>query len=509
MRRLIAALALAAVAAGTGAAAAIQPDRLLEHVKVLSADELKGRGNGTDELDKAADYIASQLKATGVQPGWKGDWKQPFELVAGLAIGRENSVTIGFKGTQVQLTLGKSYLPLAALANESTAAPSTLLEDLEVVFAGYGLSASSVGYDDYAGLDVRNKAVLVFSHEPQENDSSSRLNGSRPMGQTTLQAKAAAARGKGARILLVVTDPVHRTDDTNYTGFLADPDAENVGIPVLRVRRDDMRPLLDAWGLEAVVREIDRDLMPRSRALPGATLRYVEHLAINRRTVGNVVGILPGSDPARASEAIVIGAHYDHVGLGGRHSAVPERAGEIHNGADDNASGTAAVIEMAREAAQNRARFPRTVVFVLFAGEERGLLGSEFYARNAAVPIDRTIAMLNLDMVGRSNGAVDVSGMEVAPSLEADLRAAVQASARIDVRRQGPGAGRSDDSSFINRKIPAINFFTGFHGDYHRPSDDWDKVDIDGLRRVAGLAYEFAAQIAARPTRPEFVRPRN
>jgi hypothetical protein len=508
MRRLIATLALAAAAAVASTAAAIPQDRLLEHVKYLSADDLKGRGNGTEELEKAADYISVQLKSTGVQPGWKNGWKQPFELVAGLAIGRENSLTISFKDTQVQLTLGKGYIPLAALAGESTTNPSTLLENLELVFAGYGLSASSVGYDDYAAIDVRGKAVLIFSHEPQENDSRSRLNGSRPMGQTTLQAKAAAARNKGARALLVVADPTHRGDDVNYGAFPFDPDAENVGIPVLRLRRDDMRPLLDAWGLEAVAKDIDRDLMPRSRPLPGATVQYVEHLAINRRVVGNIVGVLPGSDPARAGEAIVIGAHYDHVGLGGRHSAVPERAGEIHNGADDNASGTAAVIEIAREAAQNRSRFPRTVVFILFAGEERGLLGSEFYARNAAVPIDKTIAMLNLDMVGRSNGSVDVSGMEVAPSLEADLRAAIQAVGQINVKRQGPGAGRSDDSSFINRKIPAINFFTGFHGDYHRPSDDWDKVDVQGLRRVAELAYEFAAQIAARPVRPEFVQPR-
>jgi hypothetical protein len=326
------------------------------------------------------------------------------------------------------------------------------------------------------------------------------------MAQTTLEAKAAAALSRGARALLVVSDPSHRVDEADYGLFALQPDAEDVGIPVLRLRRDEMRPLLEAWDLEALAREIDRDLVPRSRPLPDATVTYVQHLAFDRRTVRNVVGVLPGSDPALSAEAVVIGAHYDHVGIGGHLSAVPDRTGEIHNGADDNASGTAAVIEIARAAVQNRARFPRSLVFVTFAGEERGLLGSDFYARNPSIPLERTLAMLNLDMVGRARGAVDVSGLELAPSLEADLEAARRAAGGLNIRRQGPGAGRSDDSSFINRRIPAINFFTGFHSDYHSPSDDWDKVDLEGTGRVAALAFELAAQIASRQTRPEFAR---
>jgi Zn-dependent M28 family amino/carboxypeptidase len=177
--------------------------------------------------------------------------------------------------------------------------------------------------------------------------------------------------------------------------------------------------------------------------------------------------------------------------------------GQIHNGADDNASGTASVIEIARAAAAERARFPRSLVFVTFAGEERGLLGSAHYVSNSALPIGETIAMLNLDMVGRGAGKVNVSGLDMAPSLEPDLEA-VAKNVGIQVRHEGPGAGRSDDSSFLERRIPAINFFTGFHSDYHRPSDDWDKIDAAGTARVATLALEFAARIAERADRPEF-----
>jgi Zn-dependent M28 family amino/carboxypeptidase len=328
------------------------------------------------------------------------------------------------------------------------------------------------------------------------------------MPQTSLQAKAAAARNRGARALLVIGDPTHSKDEADYARFIADPDAEDHGIPVLRLSRDEMKPFIDAWGLDTIARLIDRDLEPRSAALSGAAVDYVEHLAKNRRTVRNVIAVVEGSDPQRAKEAIVIGAHYDHVGIGGRLSVTPELTGQIHNGADDNASGTAAVMEIGREIVAQRARFPRTVVLIAFAGEERGLLGSAHYASAPAIPIANTIAMLNLDMVGRARGGVDVSGLELAPSMEEDLRAAAKvAGGELQIRRQGPGAGRSDDSSFIDRRIPAINFFTGFHPDYHRPGDDWEKIDAPGTKRVAALALELAARLAARRDRPEFVSP--
>jgi hypothetical protein len=389
--------------------------------------------------------------------------------------------------------------------NDSTREPSTTLENLPLVFAGYGIVAPGVDYDDYAGLDVSGKAVLIFSHEPQENRADSRLNGSRPLRETTLGAKASAARSRGARVLLVVSDPSHKADQMDYTLFPIDPDPEDEGIPVLRVSRSEMAPLLKAWQLDRDAAAIDRSLMPRSHALAGATVDYTEFLARNRRTVRNVVGILPGSDPAQRDEAIVIGAHYDHVGLGGRFSMAPERTGEIHNGADDNASGTSAVIEIAKAAVADPSRFPRTIVFVAFAGEERGLLGSAHYANNPVVPLSNTVAMIDLDMVGRSNGKVETSGLEKAPSLEADLRAAATAAGGIRLGNNGPGAGRSDDANFLQQRIPAVIFFTGFHGDYHRPGDDWEKIDVPGTARVATLALEFAARIAARSDRPVFV----
>jgi hypothetical protein len=504
--RAVACLVAVSMAAVAAATPEIRPEAVLDHIKFLASDELKGRGNGEKGLERAADYIAQQFKAAGLRPGGAGgDWFQPFELQAGLAIGKGNGLEIDARGRTVRLALGTGYYPLAATPNDAPATASADFDDLPLVFAGYGISAPSVNYDDYAGLDVTGKAVLIFSHEPQESERDSRLNGARPLRETTLAAKAAAARTRGARVLIVVSDPSHQTDQANYDLFVADPDAEDEGIPVLRVRRSAVASLVQGWGLDALAASIDRDLMPRSRPLPDARLDYAEFLARNRRTVRNVVGILPGTDAARKDEAIVVGAHYDHVGLGGRFSVSPERTGEIHNGADDNASGTSAVIEMARAAAADPSRFPRSLVFVAFAGEERGLLGSAHYANSPAVPLPNTVAMLNLDMVGRSNGKLQTSGLDKAPSLEADLVAAAKTVGGLELGHEGPGAGRSDDASFLQRRIPSIIFFTGFHADYHRPGDDWDKIDAAGTARVARVALELAARIAERPDRPRFV----
>jgi hypothetical protein len=432
----------------------------------------------------------------GLAPGGDdGSWFEPFELTAGISVGQGNSLVISDRSRSVRFTLGSTYYPLSTVPNESTSIPSEKDDKLPIVFAGYGLAAPEQHYDDYDGVDVSGKAVLIFTHEPQENNANSPLNGNRPMPQTTLYQKAAVAHDLGARLLIAVQDPAHSADQGLYHAFEEVPDLDEAGLPVLRVRRNEMQPLIDAWGLDALAAQIDRDLRPRSHLIKDATVDYTEFLARNRKTVRNVVGVLRGSDPARAAEAIVIGAHYDHVGLGGRLSMTPERAGEIHNGADDNASGTASVIEIARAAAADRARFPRTLIFVAFAGEERGLLGSAHYVAHPPVTMASTVAMLNLDMVGRSRGAVDVSGF-TDRRFEEDLMAAAKATGSIEIKQEGPGDGRSDDSSFQAARVPAINFFTGFHADYHRPTDDWQKIEKAGTARVATLALEFAARLA-------------
>ena len=266
------------------------------------------------------------------------------------------------------------------------------------------------------------------------------------------------------------------------------------------------RALGTRLNLDTVSDEIDRDFAPKSRTLDDITVRAVDRTSKVRRPVRNVIGILKGSDPTLQAETVVVGAHYDHLGRSGRFSMSQNTTGQIHHGADDNASGTAAVIEMARAAVEARKDFRRSVIFMTFAGEEHGLLGSSYYVNHPTSPLDKTIAMVNLDMIGRAGGRIMVDGLANAPSIEEDLKAAESLSPlNLRALRGGPGAGASDDATFLLRKIPAVNFFSGFHSDYHRPSDTWEKIDARGGAAVADLALNLALQLSNRTNRPEFV----
>jgi hypothetical protein len=487
----------------------ISQNRYLQHVQTLASDGLQGRGNGTRGLELAADYIAEQFRAAGLSPGRDGSWFQPFEIVTGLEVGEGNRLVLLEDGERHTLELGRSYYPLSVSVRAPTVDDPSAPEGLPVAFAGYGVSAQAFDYDDYVNLDAAGKAIIVFTHEPQENDANSRFEGRRLTEHASVMQKAAVARKHGVKAVLLVVDPAHGSDEGGYEAWLRDPQAEDYGLSVFRIERDTLeRALGEKLDLDAVAKSIDSDLRPRSRVLDGLRLQVVERFDKIRKTVRNVVGILEGSHPRLASEAVVIGAHYDHLGLGGRHSMATNAVGEVHNGADDNASGTAALMELARAAVSRRRDFRRTLVFTAFAGEELGLLGSAHYVEHPAVPIERTIAMINLDMIGRPRGRILVSGLESAPDLTADLTAAGRGRAiTVKTSREGTAVASSDDASFNARRVPALAFFSGFHGDYHRPSDDWQKIDVKGAVEVTRIALALTERLARRGERPTFVAP--
>ena len=349
--------------------------------------------------------------------------------------------------------------------------------------------------------------MLIFTHEPQENDPRSAFEGQTNTTHSTMMRKVEVARKNGAKAILVVDDTNHRPATDRFRRWLREPQAEDFGIPVFFLSRDLVqRALGTRLNLERTSNEIDRDFSPKSHALADLTVSALDRTTRVRRPVRNVVGTMKGSDPSLQSEAVVIGAHYDHLGRSGRFSMSQNTTGQVHHGADDNASGTAAVIEMAKAAVEARKEFRRSIVFMAFAGEEHGLLGSSYYVNHPTVALDKTIAMINLDMVGRAGGRIMVDGLANSPSVEDDLKAAeTSSSLKLRALRGGPGAGASDDATFLLRKIPSINFFSGFHSDYHRPSDTWDKIDAAGGAGVADLALALARQIANRAERPPFV----
>ena len=505
MKRVSAVLVAAAafVASMQADVRRIDPAVYIEHVKFLASDQLEGRGDGSPGLEAAAEYIARQFREAGLEPfGDVGTFFQRFEMITGLSLEPGNTLTLRSGRNAVDFEIGRDY-QLISTSND----PSAPAETLPLVFAGYGISAPALRYDDYAGIDAAGKAVLIFTHEPQENDARSAFEGQNNTVHSSIVRKVEVARSRGAKALIIIEDTNHSPAPDRYRRWLRDPQAEEYGLPVVHVSRDRVqRALGTRLNLNNVSAEIDRDLEPRSRPLRDVTVTEVDRTVKVRRPVRNVIGLLKGSDAGKADEIVIVGAHYDHLGRSARFSMAPNSTGQIHHGADDNASGTAAVIEIAKAAAAARTDFRRSLVFMTFAGEEHGLLGSSYYVNHPTAPLSSTVAMINLDMVGRSGGRIMVDGLANAPSLEQDLKVAESTSGlTMKALRGGPGAGASDDGTFLLRKIPAINFFSGFHSDYHRPSDTWEKIDAAGGAAVGDLALALARQLANRTDRPAFV----
>jgi hypothetical protein len=481
----------------------IDPKAYLEHVKFLASDDLEGRGNGSRGLESAAEYIATRFREAGLEPiGDAGTYFQRFEMTTGLSVEPGNSVTLHSGRTEVSFDVGRDYEIVSTSGVQVSSE-----ETFPVVFAGYGISAPALHYDDYSSIDASGKAVLIFTHEPQENDARSVFEGQTNTVHSTMMRKVEVARKNGAAAILVIDDENHRPATERFRRWLREPQAEDYGIPVFYMSRDLVqRALGTRLNLDTVAGEIDRDLSSKSRLLSDVSVSALDRTTRVRRPVRNVIGLLKGTDPALQAETVIVGAHYDHLGRSARFSMSQNSAGQIHHGADDNASGTAAVIEMAKAASEARKDFHRSVVFMTFAGEEHGLLGSSYYVNHPTMPIDKTIAMINLDMVGRAGGKIMVDGLSNAPSIETDLTSAESSSSiKLRALRGGPGAGASDDATFLLRKIPSINFFSGFHSDYHRPSDTWEKIDAAGGAAVADLALALVRQLANRGERPEFV----
>jgi hypothetical protein len=492
--------------AAAGTNPSFSADQFLAAIKFLSSDELKGRGNGTPQLDQAAQYIADHFRADGLRPGGDGGtYLQHFQVTVGAKLGSGNALAAQQGGSSTALTPGEDYTPFSFSHDGHVEAP--------VVFAGYGITAPEYHYDDYKGLDVKGKIVLVLRHEPQENDDKSVFAGKQLTTHSDIVNKAINARNHGAVGVVLVNDTANHPGEPDQLvkfGELAGPD--DLAIPVLQVKCS----WADAWlkpsgqTLEQLSQAIDKDLSNHSFAVdPGLKLALTVDVGRIRKSESNVIGILPGADPNLAAQCIVIGAHYDHLGLGDQHSLAPSQIGQIHHGADDNASGTSAVLEIADYFINRDPRPRHSIVFVTFAGEELGLLGSSYYVEHPAVPLSDTMAMINMDMVGRISGnRLYVGGTGTSPGFQKLVENANQSdpAAHFELSYSASGYGASDHMSFTVHSVPVLFFFSGLHSDYHKPSDTWDKIDsVDGAR-VVELVADSASSIDQLDGKPEYVR---
>ena len=483
----------------------------LEHIRFLSSDALGGRGNGSEGLDKAADYIAARFEELGLRPaGDDAGYFQPFEVSLGSSLGQNNFLRFEGSSGEMDLRLHRDFEPM-------TFSGAGDVEATPVVFVGYGITAPEYEYDDYAGVDVEGKAALVMRHTPRETGDGP-FDPSR--GHATFVSKVVNAKAHGATAVLMVTDPVHHPGDPKgLVKFGQDLGADDLVIPVVHLKQAVVERLLPEGGakLSVLQENIDKNLEPASFELTDVQVHLRTDLERERRFVKNVLGYLPAgvssssasqsnpSVPSGNDELLVIGAHYDHLGRGGKHPGKGEN--QIHNGADDNASGTAGVLELARVLAGERGDLKRGVLFAAFAGEELGLLGSRYYTRHPTFPLERTVAMLNLDMIGRlREGKLFVGGVGTSPIFQSKLEA-LAVDEDLALTFSFSGHGSSDHTSFTMEGVASLFFFTGLHRDYHKPSDDWEQINASGAERVLKLAYQMADYVQALPERPAFVKP--
>ena len=477
----------------------ITAEDIKTHIRYLASDELGGRASGSPGNEMAARYIARYLHEWGLTPlGDSGTYFQHFQFVSTVRTGAANALRFEGKpvpGGVVKGVLDSDFRPLGFSPNGAVSGP--------LVFAGYGISATDSSYDDFKNLDVRGKIIVVLRYSP---------DGSDPHGALTkfssFQAKTVAARDRGAVGFIVVTGPADEQED-GLIKLRFDQSFGNSGIPSITMRRALLEPLVrgSGWTLRSIQDSIKSRRSSVAFPVTGVTATITTDVEKVSTTTANVIGFLPGSDQALKDQVVVLGAHLDHLGMGGEGSgSLQPDTVAIHHGADDNASGTAGLLELAQAFAWERPSLKRGLVFAFFSGEEMGTLGSSYYVNNPPVPLARTTTMVNMDMIGRLDGkTLTVYGTGTSPEWDA-LLAKDNADSAFTLKEVPDGFGPSDHAQFYGKDIPVLFFFTGNHNDYHRPSDTWDKINYAGEEQVVRFVYRIAGEIDREAARPAFTR---
>lgn len=446
---------------------------LQKHVSYLASDELDGRRTGTAGANEAARYIAREFERLGIRPAPATDsWKinvmsarylQTFPYIGRVELGKNNVLSIR-SGETLNLRVGEDWMPLGISANQK-------LDLTGVVFTGYGITANELNHNDYKGTYSKNQVAVIQKGTP---------DGDNPHGRFTtagqLRFKVAAAQSAGVGALLIIS-----SEDDLKNDALASLHYDNAGlagIPVAVISKQAAEKLANAKEVRLTTDVVRADVPAH-----------------------NVVGVIEGSDPVLKNENIIIGAHYDHLGRGGEGSLAP-RSGEIHHGADDNASGTAGVLELARIFSAQRAKLKRTLVFIAFSGEEEGLLGSNYYVNHPLVPLDKTVAMINMDMIGRmKDRKLVVGGVGTAKEWRQLLTVP---NGDFELTLNEDGYGPSDHSSFYSKQVPVLFFWTGTHSDYHKPSDTFDKINYNDEARILSLVARIVRDLDSADQRLTF-----
>jgi hypothetical protein len=467
--------------------------RYIDDIKALTQPKMEGRSEGSKGLVRAERLIVDRYKGLGLEPAGTHGYLEPFTVTTGAKLRGKNHLLVQNGGIKAELKLNQDYVPFSYSGSGSV--------NSSLVFAGYGVTAEEFGYDDYTSLDVRDKIVLVLRYEPAGFVAKTQKQG--PTAHAQLVSKAINARNHGARGIILVNGKLGDSEEDLLARFGTSNGPENVGILFAQVKNS----VADTWlgtagkSLADIHSDINSKTEPASFSLPD-TLKLSLSVGIENThaTVNNVLAYMPG----KTDEYLILGAHYDHLGRGYFDSMAPSQIGEIHPGADDNASGTAGVLELARVLSTLKGQLPRGILFASFAGEELGLLGSAAWVKDPTKPLDKAVAMINMDMIGRvKDDKIYVGGVGTGSSFQRVLEQA-QDDSHLRFEFSQGGYGSSDHTSFVTKRVPVLFFFSGLHSDYHKPSDTWEKINSEGAARLLNVVARCALALASDSDKPNF-----
>ena len=452
---------------------------LKSHVRYLASDRLQGRSPGTNGDRKAAEYIRNQFKNSSLTLLGDAGF-QYFDIITDVSLGHNNSLTID----QINFSVGIDFVPLSFSQNITLTAP--------IIFVGFGFDFQndSLSWNDYSDIDVARKWVLILRGSPDGNNPHGGFSEHSSLRKKVMIAKDHSVAG------VIFTSGSKFDESDALIPLRYDQSQINVSIPVIHVKREVADLLLYKSGgslvsLENTVIQMKEKFKSIELKKNVSVSTTVKHKTVQTQ---NIVGVLPGIDEQLKNEYVVMGAHYDHLGFGGEHSGSrrPDHY-EIHNGADDNASGVSIMMELAELFSHNNSN-KRTLVFVGFGAEEMGLLGSKHFVKSGIVENDNIQIMLNMDMVGRldrKENKISIGGTHTAVSLESEIENIVSKTS-LKYSFSPEGYGPSDHSSFYVNDTPVLFFFTGAHNDYHTPDDDAEKINYKGMKVLSQLIYSIA-----------------
>ena len=472
--------------------AEIMTFEILEHIKYLSSDKLEGRFPGSEGSKKAIKYISKNWEAQGVLPSGTKKYEQPFSYISKVSLGNRNILRV--RNSKSRYKIKKDFIPIGWSGNGNI--------DDKVVFVGYGFDIDdSLSWNDYINVNVKNKWVLMFLNGPDGNSPYS------PYGyHKKLYNKVIAARDRGVGGILFMER--EEKENNKLKPLVYRQSASSAGLPIIQITHAVANNIInDKDKTVADLRsKIDQELVSFSFELDRKVSARV-NLKFEKETATNVIGFIEGSDPILNKEYIIIGAHYDHLGYGGHMSgSLNPDSMQIHNGADDNASGIAGILELSHKLMTNKKLLGRSIIAICFDAEEKGLLGSKFYTQTPTKDLEQTAIMINMDMIGRLNEKpITVGGVGSAKTLSETIEVVQKNhTLKIDKNISGMDFGRSDHAGFYREDIPVLFFFTGAHQDYHKPSDDWDKIDYQGEKEVLNFVYDLIVQLSTNKEKPIF-----